>query len=398
MNRMDHNTPLAYGPVESDADIAALMSILGRAFGMKPRDRERYHQRVGPKNFRAVRDGDTVVGGLAIIRMGQFFGGRNVPMAGIAAVGVASWMRGRGAARTLMANTLKELRDDSFPISTLYPATQTLYRSVGYELAGSQYEITLPLSEINVRGNGLVVRPARPDDEPMIEKVYKAHAASHPGNLDRNEVMWQRLRSPRGKTADGFVVERDGTIEGYIYFVQESARNKPYSLRISDIQATTPECARRLLAFLAEHRSIGQGAIWMGSPCSVMLAAMPENAWKISLHCHWMTRILDVKAALEQRGYAPCTTGTLEIEVEDDIIDANNGAWTLTVTNGKASVERGGGGAIRLSARALAPLYAGFISARDLATLGWIDAKDSDAVALADSIFAGPTPWMSDGF
>ena len=394
----DHGVPLQYGRIESDADAAALLRILERAFGMKPRDSGRYQEVIGRENFRVVRDGATIAGGLAIIRMGQYFGGRRVSMAGIAAVGIAPWMRGRGAARTLMENTLRELRDDGFAISTLYPATQTLYRAVGYELAGSQYEITLPLDGIHVKEGDVTVRPIEARDEPAVEAMYESYAAQHAGHVARDKVMWTRVRFPRGKPTDGFLLEQHGQPVGYIYFLQKPARVKPYSLQVMDMVATTPAATRRLLAFLAEHRSVGQDAIWHGYPMSTILAALPEMTWKSKPRLHWMVRILDVKAALEQRGYPACANATLHFEIDDDLLPVNACRWMLQVQNGKASVTQGGDGTLKTSIRALASLYTGFMSACDLATLGWLRASDEQAIALASALFAGPAPWMGDGF
>ena len=398
---------LAVGRIESDADATSLMRILSSAFAMTPRDAERYEKLVGRPSFRVVRDGNTIVGGLAVIRMGQHFGGRNISMAGIAAVGIAPWMRGRGAARTLMAGVLRELRGEGIAISTLYPATQTLYRAVGYEIAGSQYEMTLPLNAIHIKDSALAVRPIEPGDERAVEELYASHAPQRAGSLARNDVMWKRIRTPRGKPADGFIITNGSTPEGYIYFTQQRGRNKPYSLRVYDMLGVTPAATRRLLSFLAEHRSVGEEVLWLGSPCDSIIAALPENAWKIRLNLHWMLRIVDVKAALEARGYAPTASGTLQFEIEDDVLEANAGTWTLEVKNGNATVNRADSAAatshrhtpaLRVTTRALAPLYTGFMSAHELATLGWIKARNDESLALANGLFAGAMPCMSDGF
>lgn len=406
MNRVNNHprdndapaAPIEYGVIENDGDAAALMRILDRAFGMTPRDSERYEKTIGRQNFRVVREGGTIVGGLAIIRMGQYFGGQCVPMAGIAAVGIAPWMRGRGAARLLMESTLRELRGDGSAISTLYPATQTLYRAVGYELAGSQFEITLPLDAIHVREKAVTVRPIEPRDEPALEAMYEEYAAHRPGHLARNDVMWTRIRSPRGKTADGFLFEEAGRMAGYVYFRQKNARFKPYSLQISDMLATTPAATRGLLSFLAEHRSVGQDAIWHGYPIDPILASLPEMTWKSRPRLHWMVRVLDVKSALEARGYPASTNDTLHFDIEDDLLGENAGQWTLRIENGRGHVTQGGHGALKLTVRALAALYTGFMSAHDLAALGWLRTSDTNALSLAAGAFAGPPPWMGDGF
>ena len=85
------------------------------------------------------RDGD-LVGGLGILFMGQWFGGRSVRTGGIAAVGVPPEERGEGAAEALMTSVLRGLRKRGVPISTLYPSNLRLYRKVGYEQVPRRHE------------------------------------------------------------------------------------------------------------------------------------------------------------------------------------------------------------------------------------------------------------------
>jgi len=405
-NLMDGDASFRVTGISGDAESNALIRILGRAFDMGDRDGPRYLQNIGPGNFRAVRSGETIVGGLAIIHMGQHFGGRAVPMAGIAAVGIEPSMRGQGVARTLMISVLREMRRAGYAISSLYPATQTLYRAVGYEIAGSQYEVTLPLNLIHVREPAVSVRPVRESDFIKLDALHRHHAQFRAGTIQRNDVMWNRIRTPRGKTAEAFVLEQDGAPVGYVFYVQKRARNKPYSLHITDILAIGPVAARGALAFLAEHRSVGEEAIWFGAPMDPILASLPENVWKIRLRMHWMTRILNVKAALEARGYASCVNASLNLHITDEAIPENNGVWSMHVGQGSARVEHISAalpatlrpGDVRLSIRALAPLYTGFMSADDGISLGWLDAANGETIETMNSVFAGPSPFMSDGF
>ena len=71
-------------------------------------------------------------------------------MAGIGAVGVLPENWGRGAGSRLMQRTLRELREGGFCLSTLYPATLTLYRKAGYECAGGLYRIETRPDRIGV--------------------------------------------------------------------------------------------------------------------------------------------------------------------------------------------------------------------------------------------------------
>src|SRR6185295_16930186 len=88
--------------------------------------------------------------GLVLIPMGQWFGGKRVPMTGIAAVAVEPFARGKGAAKRLLVSMLQELQGKGVALSTLYPATQVLYRAVGYEQAGSRYEVRAPCRSLAI--------------------------------------------------------------------------------------------------------------------------------------------------------------------------------------------------------------------------------------------------------
>lgn len=117
----------APGPKEAQQ----LGALLQQCFSFAISSWEHYSNLLGLQNYRVIRHQGQVVGGLGIYQMGQWFGGRSIPTAGIAAVGVAPEHRGTGVAAELMRQTLKELKADSVALSTLYAATQRLYRKVG---------------------------------------------------------------------------------------------------------------------------------------------------------------------------------------------------------------------------------------------------------------------------
>ena len=77
--------------------------------------------------------------------------------------------------------------------------------------------------------------------------------------------------------------------------------------------------------------------------------------------------------------------------------DLNTIGWTLRVSGGRGRAVRGGRGRVRVGARGLAPLYTGYQSPFDLRAAGLLDGPDGDLERLA-ALFAGPAPWMRDGF
>ncbi|MFO0839451.1 MAG: GNAT family N-acetyltransferase [Phycisphaerae bacterium] len=392
--------------IPTDDDLAQYGEITSNAFHY-PIERARpYFDSVGIDNLRVARLDGRVAGGIAMIPMGQFFGGRSVPMVGVAAVAIAPEYRSRKVAGTLMREAICDMHARGVPISTLYPATQPVYRRVGYEIAGVQYEAQLAPQAIDVRDNDLLVRRLTDADAPAVRALYAELARDQNGQLDRNDFIWRRVANLRGDATTPFVVENNGRIEGYIYYFLKA---EPYShqrMRMTDIVASTRAAARRLLRFIADHRSMVDRSNWYTGPCDPFAALLAEQKIEFRSGTSWMVRITHVERALAQRGYAPGLTAELHLNVRDDIIAGNVGRYLLRVRDGVASVDRVSGaadasratpGGLDIDVRGLAALYTGYADPQALRLCGYLEASPRE-MATARAIFAGPTPWMRDPF
>src|SRR6266487_1672051 len=89
-------------------------------------------------------DDGILVGTARYYDMAQWWHGRSQPMAGVGGVKVAPEARARGVGKALMTGLLAAMSERGYPLSALYPATPHLYRSLGWELAGSQYLAEMP--------------------------------------------------------------------------------------------------------------------------------------------------------------------------------------------------------------------------------------------------------------
>jgi predicted acetyltransferase len=385
-----------FGPPVAE-ELTAVADIGAQAFAISPPEAVAWVEKVGLPNYRVLREGGTVVGTSVPIPMGQWYGGRRVAMAGVGGVGVAPGARGRGTATRLMQRLVQELRGSGFPLSVLYPSTQPLYRRVGYEQAGSRYELRVQAHELNFTERTLALRPVKPSDQAALQEVYRRHASSRHGYLDRSAYIWDRVVSPRNETAYGFLVEGANGVEGYLYLVRRRKVDLKQELALTDFVALTPNAARRLLSFLGDHRSLALEVAWTGSPADPLLLLLGEQNYQVRLLFHWMLRVLDVPAALEARGYPTGLSGTLHLEVEDELFPENRGRFLLEVSGGEARVRQGGEGRVRLNVRTLAPLYSGFLSAQALRSVGALEADDA-SLAVAGALFAGPTPALPDMF
>lgn len=386
---------IAFGPARGDDELETLGGILGWSFGFDPADARIWLEHGGTGNVRVARRGGRVIGGLLEIPMGQWFGGRSVPMLGVAGVGVAPEARGEGVALSLMLDTLRGARRRGTLVSTLYPATLTLYRAAGYELAGSRYRITANLADLPTERPDLEVSPLEPADVSAVEALYATVASERPGYLERGPYAWRRARESRKEKYRGFAVRGAGGLEGYAYVSQRGSEDAR-ELVVHDHVTATPAAARRLTAFFADHRSTIKSLLVRGGPVEPIVFTAPERAFNVTRAETWMLRVLDVVGALEARGYPPLDTA-VDFELADRTLPENSGRYRLEVSGGSARVTPGGAGSVALDERALAALYSGFIGPAALARSAKLEGEPAALARLA-LLFAGAPPAMSDYF
>ncbi len=368
----------------------AVKDLLGIAFNIPPAGWDVFRSRVGPNYLRiATRDGE-LVGAAGMYPMGQYWGGRSVPLGGIAGVGVAPHARGLGVARALMVDCLERLRADGVPMAGLYPATQGVYRKVGFEQSGERVQYETRLEDLSAFRREVEIMPIDVNDPAMIDVLRLRYRPVH-GNLARSPAIWGRLLEPVGLTRHAWLIGDDG----YVILSRESGDSPTARVDVVDLSIPSPATARTLLSFLAGHRSLVDTVRWFGSPADALLAFLPEPTWKISYHQRWMLRVVDVDKALVARGWPSHLKATLHMEVQDALLPANSGRRILSLHDGIATVTVGGRGDLVVPVASLGPLYSGMFDAHTLASLGWI-AGNAATVSRAAVVFAAPLPWMRE--
>ena len=119
---------LTYGPIEKD-EAESLWEIIYQSLHRHAQPGWNAH--VGHERFRAVKSESKILGGMGIIDMGLWYGGKIVRTGAVTSVGVAPEGRGVGAASVLLRNSLAEMYESGIPISTLFPSSTRVYRSFG---------------------------------------------------------------------------------------------------------------------------------------------------------------------------------------------------------------------------------------------------------------------------
>lgn len=381
-----------------DTELEAYAHLATHAFSGNPpaAPEMEWINKLGRENFLLARIDGQVAGGLGLIRMGQWFGGRSVPTVGLGAVVVAPEYRSRGVASQLLQTMLRQVAAEGIPLSCLYPSTQGVYRKAGYEQGGLAIRYRLPLAVIPALRAPLTMRRMSNDETDLLEQLYREQARRTAGNLDRSPYRWYEELSGK-EVLNRYAIERDSLTEGYVIYHQQRRPSVPREIVVRDVVALTDDARQTVLSFLAGHRAIAKDAIIDGGPAEPLLVQLPQLGFSVVDYEQWLTRLIDVPAALRARGYAKAISAEVHLDVRDDVLTENNRLLVLTVERGEMTVHEGGNGAVKVDIRGLASIYTGYRSPLELLSSGYIEGEQDDLEQLG-AIFAGPTPWMPDHF
>ena len=358
-------------------------------------------------------DGGRMVGSALFLDMRQWWHGRAVPMAGVAGVEVAPEYRGRGVGRAVMTALTDLMAERGYPLSALYPATMTIYRSLGWEIAGHRHEAVLParslftLAKPDDETAAAIRRPGPDDAARVLEVIGRAHEnARDCGPVTYDEATVRRWLTRPGRYADN---DRYAYLapDGFLGYRWHRGNDEIF---IDQLAAVSAQTTRALWAVAASNSSVVEAVraqVGLSDPLWWMLR---EQDAKIADRESWMLRLLNAPAAIAARGF-PATDLAVPLRITDDLRPANSGRWDLTVRAGEGRLSRHRTGPrspspagsspsrqapLALGARGLAALYAGTPVAT-LRRAGLADGGSPEADAALDGAFAA-TPFMLDGF
>ncbi|MGF1538119.1 MAG: enhanced intracellular survival protein Eis [Elainellaceae cyanobacterium] len=360
-------------------------------------DADRYVEWVGLKSFRILRHASQPVGGLVILPSAQWWFGQKIVMAGIASVSVLPESRRQGHARELIQAALNELYDAKTPLSALYSAADPLYRRMGYGTGGTFCHWQVPLHQIGIADVPLSIQPV-PLCVESLRPIQQEYARHHSGHLDRHQSIWTVIVDSRSKDKPAHFAYGVGPVNsptGYVVFRLE--RGTPSTLTVLDWAMTTAEAGRSLWGFVSRYGSQVDVVRWRGGALDPMALLLPDQTAKLKSLERWMLRLVNVPLALEARGYPASVTAELRFRVIDAVLPANHGNWMLSVSNGRGTVTPDGEPQLTLTVDALASLYAGLLSPAQMRQAGLLNGTEA-AMAIAASLFAGPSPWLPDFF
>jgi predicted acetyltransferase len=411
-----------------DLDWDQYLDLTARSFG--PADEARVRANIGP----IVADGrclgafeeDRMVGTAMFYNMRQWWRGRAVPMAGVAGVKIAPEDRGRGIGRALMTALVEVMAGRGYPLAALYPATMTIYRSLGWEIAGRRQEARLPARSlfalakpdvaVDAGPPGDLRRPGPGDAAQVLEVIGRVYALARDcGPVTYDEATVRRWLTRPGRYADA---DRYAYLapDGFLAYRWQGGHDE---IAVDQLAAASAGTTRALWRVVASNSSVAGTVHAQLGPSDPLWWLLPEQDASMAGRRSWMLRLLDAPAAIAARGF-PATDLAVPLRITDDLRPGHAGLWQLTVRDGSGCLSgfRTGHGEsprsgaslpgpgpagpaagdipLELGARGLAALYAGTpVAALRRAGLASGGSPASDDAL--DGAFAA-TPYMLDSF
>lgn len=381
-------------------DLESAWALDHEAFNTPKESLEPFLRLIDPARFDGIFDEGRLVALSGAHGFGQFFGGRVVPMGGLTTVAVAPDRRGRGLGKRVVRASLSSMRDRGELISALYPATTSLYRGLGWEMAGTTSWRTLAPEDIEgvVAPSGVEARPALESDASAVHACYEEWAAGVNGALSRPDLWWQMHTAFRPDAKNFVVVSDRGEVEGYLAYRQVPGDGEKFRIVCDDLFWVTQPAGAAVLRLLGSWRTMVERITYRAGADDPFLWWVAEQQASVAAEIRWMVRLIDVAGAIAARGYEESVDVHVSFELTDTEIPENAGSWQLEVRRGRGRLERGGSGDLVLDVGALSAVYSGGADVRQLERADRIRAKTPDALRALGAAFSGPAPWMLDDF
>ena len=383
------------------ADLAAIGAyVYGGAFGDGPDNTIAASLR--PEWTLCAFDGAKLVSSYSAFPFTMRANGAATPLAGVSTVGTLPEYRRRGLVRRILTQAFQDMRERGQPVSALWASQAAIYQRYGYAMATVLRRYSIDTVDIAFHdgdeGSSRVERLDVATGYEPCKQVYIRFIEHRMGYLHRARALWLN-NALEERDADGPIhvaLSRDGTGEpdGYAIYTLRTDRvdhaSRGQEIVVRDLAWLSVDAYRSLWTFFKRHDLVGK-VRWESAPLddpAPELFLEPRLLHQRDGEGVWL-RVMDVAAALEGRGWSGEGVATLAVS-PDPLTPWNDGTLRIEAANGAAEVTRSPNGTsadATLSIKALAVLYAGRRSARELSAWGMLQAEPK-TVRRLDALFA----------
>jgi predicted acetyltransferase len=337
---------------------------------------------------------------------------RQVALGGVTSTGVLPTYRRRGLLRKIMTAMLEDCQERGEFLAGLSASEATIYGRYGFGPATFQHRWEMRRTDAAFRTDfedpGSLELVDAPAAAAAWARLHEQVRAVRVGEISALPGKWEGLGSA-GLPADGtglahHLLHRDaaGEVDGAALFRVPWAADPAQAgvLQVSAFEALNHDAYRALWGLLtdfdltnrvvAARRPVDEPLRWMlKNSRAPKITRTRDNLW---------LRVLDVREALEARAYAG--TGSLVLDVSDDLFGWNTGRWRLEAGPDGASCARSDASAdLSLTVAELGSLYLGGVSAVVLLHAGRLAEHTAGAVSRLDALLRQDrAPYNAVGF
>ncbi|MFB8290250.1 GNAT family N-acetyltransferase [Kitasatospora purpeofusca] len=348
----------------------------------------------------AVRDGRVVAGGLGLL-VPQYFGGRAVPAASMACGSVAAEERGDRLAGRLLSERLHAVQNQGAVLATLWTASNGYTRRLGWEAPTQVYSYSLPtdaLTRLRFDDPGFEITQGTSE---QVHHLQDDLARQWNGPWQR-PAWWQNWQQHQHPDVTTYRFNPPGgTVTGALSVAVENHPGQGRQVGVYDMWAADHRTGAAMLAFLGRFNSRVPTVAFQrtGLPPAPLLPSLLYRGGDLSARSWhpWMLRILDLRRAVELRGWPADIDLDLPLEVVTDDGTATE-PYTLRIRDGNGELAPDSRKPrLTLTRGQFAAWYAGGYRSTTAATLAGVDA-DTDTVAQLLRAAAEREPWLADYF
>ncbi|MCH2336732.1 MAG: GNAT family N-acetyltransferase [Pseudomonadales bacterium] len=325
--------------------------------------------------------------------------GSAVALAGVSTVGTQPEHRRQGLLRRIQTQAFADMRDRGQSLAALWASQAAIYQRYGYAMTTVLRSYQVDTTDIGFHdgdwGSGHVERLPVVDAFDVIKSTYIRFVKNRICYLHRSKALWLQNAmeeiEEQGPVHAGVHFDEGGNGDGYVIYTLRANKvdhaTRGQEIIVRDMAWLSMDSYRSMWEWLKRHDLVGRVSYRTAAidDPAVELFAEPRLLHSVDHEGLWL-RVVDAERALKDRAYS--NDGEVTIGLTDDSLTPwNNRTIKLEASTEGAHVSSSESTDLTMSAKALASLYSGFRSARQLRAWGLVKGGD-DAVDTADRLFA----------
>ena len=333
--------------------------------------------------------------------------GNAVALAGVSTVGTQPEYRRQGLLRRIQTQAFADMRDRGQSVAALWASQAAIYQRYGYAMTTVLRSYHVDTTDIGfhdgVWGSGCVERLSVNDAFDVIKSIYIRFVENRTCYLHRSKALWLQNAMEeiegQGPIHAGVHYDEEGKADGYIIYTLRANKvdhaTRGQEIIIRDMAWLSMDGYRSMWEWLKRHDLVGRVSYQTAAADdpAVELFAEPRLLHGVDHEGIWL-RVVDATGALGDRAYS--SEGEITIGLTAD--PWNNRSIRLEASPEGAHVTSSKSADLQTSAKALASLYSGFRTARQLRAWGLIEGEDH-VIDTADRLFASShAPHCPDHF